>query len=427
MPEIHPAPLVSIVIPVYNGSNYLGQAIDSALAQTYPNIEIIVVNDGSNDNGATEKIALSYGDKVRYFSKKNGGVASALNFAILRMSGEYFSWLSHDELYYPDKVSTQVSALAKTGWGKTIIYCDYEIFTENSGETIAKQLPEVPPEGFRYFITINSTLNGCTLLIPASAFAECGAFNEKLRTTQDYDQWYRMASKFRFIHLPGTLVKSRLHPQQGSVTLRGKAMEEECNALLTNFVDGLTEAEITSITRKSIGLSYAEISANFIHRRFMRASRHAASLAIRHMFSSSLTDTIRLAALLLRGYFAAFFPLLARQLQNISRMIRNLAMISDQYFHNHLKRDGNLSSNLKERFSQIYYGNMFGGMESRSGEGSNMVQTSEIRRELPKLLHELGIKTLLDAPCGDWHWMKATPSTNRMPGFRCCEPPLRST
>ena len=61
-------PLVSIIIPVYNGSNFMREAIDSALAQTYPNIEIIVVNDGSTDN--TREIALSYGDKIRYFEKE---------------------------------------------------------------------------------------------------------------------------------------------------------------------------------------------------------------------------------------------------------------------------------------------------------------------------------------------------------------------
>ena len=99
-------PMVSIVIPVYNGSNYLSEAIDSALNQTYPNCEVIVVNDGSEDEGKTENIALSYGSKIRYFAKKNGGAATALNLGIAEMKGEYFSWLSHDE----DRKSTRLNS-----------------------------------------------------------------------------------------------------------------------------------------------------------------------------------------------------------------------------------------------------------------------------------------------------------------------------
>lgn len=69
-------PFVTIVIPVFNGSNYLKEAIDSALAQTYKNLEILVVNDGSQDGGLTEAIALGYGNRIRYFSKQNGGTST---------------------------------------------------------------------------------------------------------------------------------------------------------------------------------------------------------------------------------------------------------------------------------------------------------------------------------------------------------------
>src|SRR5512138_2643726 len=105
-------PLVSIIMPVYNGSNYLKLAIDSALAQTYNNIEIIVINDGSNDNGSTEAIAKSYGDKITYLSKENGGVATALNLGIKHSRGEYVSWLSHDDMYFENKIERQMACLS---------------------------------------------------------------------------------------------------------------------------------------------------------------------------------------------------------------------------------------------------------------------------------------------------------------------------
>ena len=105
-------PLISIVIPVYNGSNYLAEAIDSALAQTYPNFEIIVVNDGSNDDGATAAVARRYGDKIRYYEKENGGSSSAINYGISKMYGEWFSWLSHDDLYMPQKLQMEMGYLA---------------------------------------------------------------------------------------------------------------------------------------------------------------------------------------------------------------------------------------------------------------------------------------------------------------------------
>ena len=82
-------PKVSIIIPVYNGAKYMREAIDSALAQTYPHVEVIVVNDGSTDNGATAEIARSYGDRIRFFEKENGGVSSALNVGIRHITEGY--------------------------------------------------------------------------------------------------------------------------------------------------------------------------------------------------------------------------------------------------------------------------------------------------------------------------------------------------
>ena len=131
-------PKVSIVIPVYNGANYLDESIQSALCQTYSNIEVIVVNDGSCDNGATEVVAQKYSNRIFYFSKENGGVSSALNMGIKKATGEWISWLSHDDLYYPQKIEKQILLLNKiisekkdVDLSRTVVFCDGELIKAN--------------------------------------------------------------------------------------------------------------------------------------------------------------------------------------------------------------------------------------------------------------------------------------------------------
>lgn len=271
-------PKVSIVIPVFNGADYLREAIDSALAQTYPNIEIVVVNDGSRDEGVTECIALSYGDKIRYFSKENGGVASALNLAIAKMSGEYFSWLSHDDLYTKDKVEKEINALFKMGRDDVVIYSDYAVFTCDPDDAKALRMKGVPPEHFRYSLMVDISVQGCTLLIPRSAFEKVGGFNERLRTTQDYDLWFRMAKEFSFIHMPEVLVKFRKHPNQGTCTMANIVLVE-CNDLYSNFIHGLAPQEIMSASTHTLAKSYAEIASHMFNRELNEAGTLAEKYA----------------------------------------------------------------------------------------------------------------------------------------------------
>lgn len=193
------APKVSIVIPVFNGGNYLKNAIDCALAQTYPDIEVLVINDGSTDDGATERIALSYGDKIRYFSKSNGGVSSALNYGIHHMTGEYFSWLSHDDAYSPTKIADAVELLEVTGChdGKTIAYT-FGHYIDKDGRHLKSfshkfvERQQYSGQEMAQYSAKNGTLNGCCMLIPKSAFQEVGGFDESLRYSQDTLMWLKL-------------------------------------------------------------------------------------------------------------------------------------------------------------------------------------------------------------------------------------------
>ncbi|WCB46370.1 glycosyltransferase [Nitratidesulfovibrio vulgaris] len=214
------SPLVTVLIPVYNGADYLGIAIESALAQTYPNIEVVVVNDGSTDNGATEAVARSFGQRIRYVRKDNGGVASALNRGIAEAQGHYISWLSHDDFYYPAKVATQVEYLRLLEAPDTLTFTAIRLVDEN-GATIRDHIVE--PRWLRdVALTVLSTsVNGCATLVPRSAFNLAGIFDETLKTVQDNDLWLRMAlAGVPFAYLPVPLVASRLHPGQTSVRIR---------------------------------------------------------------------------------------------------------------------------------------------------------------------------------------------------------------
>lgn len=246
-------PLVSIVIPVYNGANYMREAIDSALAQTYKNIEIIIINDGSKDNGATESIALSYGDKIRYFSKENGGCASALNYGIENMKGEYFSWLSHDDVYLPNKVEHQINILNKLNNKDITLYCGYELIDEKSRLLGFIRLDDKYPKeklDISLFPVLRGLVYGCALLIPAKYFKKVGLFDESLKYTQDYDLWFKLFRIAPIYFDSEVLVKCRQHLAQTSRTEVSQL--EECEKLWSGFLKKLTEEEMLTMGGGSI-------------------------------------------------------------------------------------------------------------------------------------------------------------------------------
>lgn len=242
------APLVSIIIPVYNGANFMEEAIDSALAQTYKNIEIIVINDGSKDEGKTDAIAKAYGDKIRYFSKENGGCGSALNLGIAKMQGDYFSWLSHDDKYHPSKVEHQINILSNLNDKNTIIYGGYEVINTKSEITDTVRFDTISPLdklNTPLFPLLRGLIHGCALLIPSVYFKEIGLFDETLPSTQDYALWFDIM-RVAPIHFDSRiLIQSRQHPAQGTNTTNNIC--EENNALWSRFLQKMTHEEMITI------------------------------------------------------------------------------------------------------------------------------------------------------------------------------------
>lgn len=220
-------PLVSIIIPVYNGYPFLTYAIESSLKQTYPNIEIIVVNDGSPDGGKTHDIALSFGSKIRYFEKTNGGVSSALNFGVSKSRGQYISWLSHDDEYLPTKIEKEVRAILKRN-ENTVVYCRTR-FINGDERPIFKLCSDS-----RFYATFRKPglvfkhdINGCSLLLPKKALVDY-PFDEQLRVLQDHDCWFKLlANGYAFENIPKRLTVSRIHEAQITYKMKDKYPYEE--------------------------------------------------------------------------------------------------------------------------------------------------------------------------------------------------------
>ena len=236
----HELPLVSVIIPVYNGGNFLGQAIASVLNQTYPNIEIIVVNDGSNDGGETERVAISYGKRIVYLKKDNGGVSSALNLGILRMRGQFFSWLSHDDLYLPYKIESQVSFLLSNP-SVDLVYGNYELLEGRKKDSFCVTANRDYPSIYPLFHLFRRQTNICTCLIKRDVFDKIGLFREESKTTQDYEFLFEAFRCFDCRYLNQTFVQTRIHDSQGSKTIDSHIGNAE--RMWINFVKNLSQKE----------------------------------------------------------------------------------------------------------------------------------------------------------------------------------------
>jgi glycosyltransferase involved in cell wall biosynthesis len=245
-------PLVSIVIPVYNGSNYMQCAIDSALGQDYDNIEVIVVNDGSTDN--TDAIAKSYGDKIRYFSKENGGVSTALNLAIKNAKGEYISWLSHDDYYLPNKVSRQIEELGRLESREKILICSgckfLDLISNNEINYIVSDYKNVILNKIDSLkLMYAGQVHICSFLIPTEAFYSVGFFDPELRAVQDFYLWFKFIDAgYLFFYIPEVLIIGRVHKKQVGFTKLKMCSYEESK--LWNFSNELFHEDIKKSSRE---------------------------------------------------------------------------------------------------------------------------------------------------------------------------------
>ena len=208
---------VSIVIPVYNSEKFLKASLESAICQTYSNVEIIAVNDGSTD-GSLE-ILESYGDKITIINQQNMGLAKAVNVGIKKISGDWIKWLSPDDVLYSNAVEILVKEAKKLA-KNTILYSNWEMIDEKGNKMRdfhESNYNHLDNFEFNVRLLDGQQINVNTTLIPLSLFKKGCTINDLENSVAiDYDFFLRSAILYdtKFHLLENSLIKYRIHSNQ---------------------------------------------------------------------------------------------------------------------------------------------------------------------------------------------------------------------
>lgn len=254
-------PLVSVIVPNYNYERYLREAIDSALAQTYPHIEIIVVDDGSQDN--SREILKSYGDKIRTFVQQNAGVSAARNNGVKNCSGKYVAFLDADDVWLPQKIEKQVELFEREK-DLGLVHVGVEEFDAN-GNTLKKRLEGMSGDVSQEFLLFERPVvlgGGSGLMLPREVFDEVGGFDLNLQTSADWDLFYRVSRNYKLGFVPEVLLRYRMHGSNMHGNI--ERMERE---MLYGFEKAFREnlSDLQSIKRKAYGNLHKTLAGSYFH------------------------------------------------------------------------------------------------------------------------------------------------------------------
>jgi len=181
-------PLVSVIIPTFNRAHFLKQAIESALSQTYPSVEIIVVDDGSSDQ--TPQVVEPYLDRVQYIRQENSGIAAARNRGLQAAHGTYINFLDDDDLFRPEKLAHQVAVLENRP-EVGLVHCRYE-YIDQDGQLHSRVGP-MPEGDARARLLRRQFVRASAALIRRSWLDKVGPFNEKLSLASEHEMLLRIA------------------------------------------------------------------------------------------------------------------------------------------------------------------------------------------------------------------------------------------
>jgi glycosyltransferase involved in cell wall biosynthesis len=305
-------PTVSVVIPAYNAAPWIAETIDSVLAQTFSDFEVIVVDDGSTDE--TPNIVSSYEDSIRYLRKRNGGSASARNAGIRAAQGAYIAFVDADDLWMPQKLELQMDLLSNDidlAW----VYSDAFVVEEKSDNVLYRAGEHVSLHAGDILrpLVLHDFIPSPTPIVKREVFAVAGYFDESLRRSEDWDMWLRIAAELRASFVDQPLAKYRRHSlgKTGTIDLE---YTFQSRMLIIEKALAQNPKRLSGLRDQAIANVYSGVGRLMLKR--------GASVNARAMFRRAVRLCPR--DIKLSSYWLATFlpPRLLKSLTQIRRLVR---------------------------------------------------------------------------------------------------------
>lgn len=278
--------LISVIIPTYNRANYICEAVDSVLAQTYKNIEIIIVDDGSTDN--TKDIVLQrYNSKVTYILQNNSGPSSARNNGVKHAKGDLIAFLDSDDVWLPEKLEKQVKLIDQSHVIGLVACGLYNIDSDGNivGSPIIKR-NYINRRSFLKELMIHNIITGggSNTLIRRECFEKVGFFEEDLWIGEDWNLWLRIAKQYEVKFVEEPLIKYRIHGNNLHKDL--KKIEDN---MRKNILRNINRYKLIT-RRKAYSYMYIDMAHEYIDIEYRKAFINAVKSIISYPLKSYSGD-----------------------------------------------------------------------------------------------------------------------------------------
>lgn len=235
-------PVVTVVIPCYNGAEFLGEAITSACSQDYKPLEVVVVDDASTDDTPSILKHFFKGQVKVVTHLKNKGCSAALNSGIKASSGDLICWLSADDRFHHGKVKLQVKHFLEADPDVAAIYTDYATIDTLGDPVATYRCHPVPDKWMLSAIIVNNFVNGSSVMMRKDAIESVGLFDETLRADSDGDMWMRLlGAGYRLLHLPRVTMSYRRH--KGQMSTKAPLMHRDTDLSRVKAIEAADSTE----------------------------------------------------------------------------------------------------------------------------------------------------------------------------------------